>query len=331
MTRNTHGEGGEAAAPRTGQENAQGEHPPAHGPTQVPKRSWWAALKRTVKEFKRDNLTDWAAALTYYGVLAIFPAMLALLSVLGLMGASSIRPLINNLGSLAPGAARDIMTSMLRQLEHSQGRAGVALIVGILIALWSASGYIAAFMRASNAVYDIGEGRPVWKTLPTRLVITLIVVILLALIAIGVVFTGTLAQKTGDVLGVGGTAVTVWNIAKWPVMVILFSLIVALLFWAAPNVKRGFRWVTPGSLLAVLIWLVASALFALYAANFSNYDKTYGSLAAVIVFLVWLWISNLAILLGLEFNAEVERQRAIDSGHPPGEEPYAEPRDTRKL
>ncbi|MBT2368114.1 YihY/virulence factor BrkB family protein [Streptomyces sp. ISL-10] len=297
----------------------------------MPKRSWGAVLKRTLKEFKEDNLTDWAAALTYYGVLAIFPALLALISILGLLGSSTIKPLIDNLGSLAPGSVRDILNSMLTQLQSSQGKAGIALIIGLVVALWSASGYIAAFMRASNAVYDIGEGRPVWKTLPTRLVITVVVVVLLALIAIGVVFTGALAQKTGQVLGIGDTAMTVWNIAKWPVMVILFSLIIALLYWASPNVKRGFRWVTPGSLLAVLIWLVASALFALYVANFSSYDRTYGSLAAVIIFLIWLWISNIAILLGLEFNAELERERAIGAGHPPGEEPYVEPRDTRKL
>ncbi len=307
------------------------EQSPAEKPTDLPKKSWGGVLKRTVKEFKEDNLTDWAAALTYYGVLSIFPALLALVSVLGLLGSSTIKPLIDNLGSLAPGAARDILNSMLTQLQSGQGKAGLALIIGIAVALWSASGYIAAFMRASNAVYDIGEGRPVWKTLPTRLAITLVVIVLLAAMAVGVIFTGTLAKKTGEVLGVGDTAITVWNIAKWPVLVLLFSLVLALLYWAAPNVKRGFRWVSPGSILAVIIWIIASALFALYVANFSSYDKTYGSLAAVIIFLVWLWISNIAILLGLEFNAELERGRALEAGHPPGEEPYIEPRDTRKL
>ncbi|MFB9388373.1 YihY/virulence factor BrkB family protein [Streptomyces coeruleoprunus] len=326
MAPNPHESGGNAEPDR-----GRGKRPPAEGPAHVLKHSWGAVLKRTVKEFREDNLTDWAAALTYYGVLAIFPAMLALLSLLGLLGAAGIQPLIDNLGGLAPGAARDIIMSMLEQLERSQGRAGVAFVIGLVVALWSASGYIAGFMRASNAVYDIGEGRPVWKTLPTRLLITLVVVIVLALMAIGVVFTGTLAQRTGEILGIGETAMTVWNIAKWPVMIFLFSLVIALLYWACPNVRRGFRWVTPGSLLAVLIWLVVSGLFALYVANFSSYDRTYGSLAAVIIFLIWLWISNIAILLGLEFDAELERQRAIDTGHPPGEEPYVEPRDTREL
>ncbi|MFF7216766.1 YihY/virulence factor BrkB family protein [Streptomyces sp. NPDC008238] len=284
-----------------------------------------------MKEFKADDLTDWAAALTYYGVLAIFPALLALVSIVGLFGSSSIKPLMDNVGTLAPGPVRNTLNSMLSQLESSQGKAGLALIIGIVIALWAASGYVAAFMRAANAVYDIGEGRPAWKTVPTRVAITLVVIVILAAMAIGVVFTGSLARKTGQVLGLGDAAITAWNIAKWPILIILFSLVLALLYWAAPNVKRRFRWVSPGSLLAVGIWIVASALFGLYVANFSNYNKAYGSLAAIIIFLVWLWISNIAILLGLEFNAELERARAIQAGHPPDEEPYAEPRDTRKL
>ncbi|MFF4845810.1 YihY/virulence factor BrkB family protein [Streptomyces collinus] len=304
---------------------------PVKKPTDLPKGSWGGVLKRTLKEFKQDNLTDWAAALTYYGVLAIFPALLALVSILGLLGSSTIKPMIDNLSSIAPGAARTIINNALKQLQANQGGASIAFIIGIALALWAASGYIAAFMRAANAVYDIGEGRPVWKTIPTRLIITLIVVVLLAAMAIGVVFTGTLAKKTGQVLGLGDTFVTVWNIAKWPVMVLIFAMIVALLYWAAPNVKRTVRWVSPGSLIAIVIWLIASAAFAFYVANFSSYNKTYGSLAGIIIFLVWMWISNIAILLGLEFNAELERARAIDSGHPPGEEPYVEPRDTRKL
>ncbi|MEJ8654582.1 YihY/virulence factor BrkB family protein [Streptomyces sp. MS1.AVA.3] len=288
-------------------------------------------MKRTLREFKEDNLTDWAAALTYYGVLAIFPALLALVSVLGLMGPSTIDSLIKNLSSIAPGAVRSILTTVLEQLKGGQGKALLALIIGLALALWSASGYVAAFMRASNVVYDIGEGRPVWKTLWVRLGITVAVVILLALTAVGVVFTGTVAKKMGSILGLGGTAVSVWNVAKWPVMLILVALSVMVLYWAAPNVKRRIRHVLPGGVLAVVLWLIASALFALYVANFSSYNKTYGTFATPIVALIWLWLTNIAILLGLEFNAELERGRAMDSGHPPGDEPYAEPRDTRKL
>lgn len=303
---------------------------PAEGPGGLAKGGWKAALKRTGKEFKEDNLTDLAAALTYYGVLSLFPALIAVVSVMGLLGSSAIQDVIDELGGLAPGPVKSVLTSILEQMKGSSG-AGIALVIGVLLALWSASGYIAAFMRASNIVYDIREGRPFWKTLPTRFLTTVVVLTLLTLVAVAVVVSGGVARTVGDALGLGDTAVTIWNIAKWPVMVLLVSFVFSVLYWAAPNVKRRFRWVTPGGLLAVLIWIIASVAFAFYVANFSSYNKTYGSLAGIIVFLVWLWISNIAILLGLEFNAELERERAVETGHPEGEEPYAEPRDRRKM
>jgi membrane protein len=316
---------------RRGGARKAGRRPPAKAPTRMPRRSWWAAARRTVREYRDDNLADWAAALTYYGVLSIFPAIGALVAVVGLLDTSSVKTLKDNVDGLAPGAVRDVLNRTLTEVQGRPGQASAALAVGIAVALWSASGYVVAFMRASNAVYDIGEGRPMWKTLPTRLAITLVVVLLLAVIAVGVVFTGSLARRTGDVLGVGHTAVTVWDYAKWPVLVALFGMVLSVLYWAAPNVRRGFAWVTPGGLVAVVIWVAASAAFGAYVANFGSYDKTYGSLAGIVIFLVWLWISNIAVLLGLEFNAELERGRAIDAGHPPGEEPYSEPRDTRNL
>ena len=296
-------------------------------------RHWWPVLKRTFKEFKEDNLTDWAAALTYYSVLAIFPAMIVLVSVLGLVGESATQPLIDNLGTVAPGPAKEIFTSAIKNLQGDQGAAGVLFVVGLLAALWSASGYVAAFMRASNSIYDMEEGRPIWKTLPVRVALTLVLLFLLAISTIAVVLTGGLAQKVGDLIGLGSTAVDVWNIAKWPVLLIVVSFMFALLYWAAPNVKHpGFRWISPGGLLAVIAWLIASGAFALYVSNFSSYNKTYGALGGVVVFLVWLWISNIVILLGAEFNAELERERAIEDGmRPPDKEPFVEPRDTRKM
>ena len=302
-------------------------------PTDVRGRGWWATLKRTVKEFREDNLTDWAAALTYYGVLAIFPALIVLVSILGLVGESATQPLIDNLGAVAPGPAKEIFTNAIENLQGSQGAAGVLFVVGLLGALWSASGYVAAFMRASNAIYEMEEGRPIWKTLPVRVGLTLVLLILLALSTIAVVLTGGLAEKVGDVIGLGETAVTVWNIAKWPVLLLVVSFMFALLYWAAPNVKQpGFRWVSPGGIVAVVGWLIASAAFAFYVGNFGSYNKTYGALGGVVVFLVWLWISNIVILLGAEFNAELERQRAIEGGmRPSDKEPFAEPRDTRKM
>jgi membrane protein len=296
-------------------------------------RHWWPVLKRTIREFREDNLTDWAAALTYYGVLAIFPALIVLVSILGLVGSSATQPLIDNLGTVAPGPAKEIFTSAIENLQGDKGAAGVLFVVGLLAALWSASGYVAAFMRASNAIYDIEEGRPVWKTLPVRVGLTLVLLSLLAVSTIAVVLTGGLAERVGDLVGLGSTAVTVWNIAKWPVLLVVVSFMFALLYWAAPNVKHpGFRWISPGGVLAVVGWLIASGAFALYVSNFGSYNKTYGALGGVVVFLVWLWISNVVILLGAEFNAELERERSIEDGmRPPDKEPFVQPRDTRKM
>jgi membrane protein len=301
-------------------------------PTDLSARSWRGVLRRTIAEFKEDNLTDWAGALTYYGVLSIFPALIVLVSVLGLIGSSATQPLIDNVGQVAPGPAKEIFTSAIENLQGSQGAAGVLFFVGLAVALWSASGYVAAFMRASNSIYDIEEGRPIWKTLPTRVLLTLVLLMLLAISAVAVTLTGGLAKEVGGVLGVSDTAVTVWNIAKWPVLLVVVSFMFALLYWAAPNVKHPkFHWVSPGGVLAVIGWIVASLAFAFYVANFGSYNKTYGALAAPIVFLVWLWISNIMVLLGAELNAELQRGRAIEAGHPPDEEPFAEPRDTRKM
>ena len=296
-------------------------------------RHWWPVLKRTVAEFREDNLTDWAAALTYYSVLAIFPALIVLVSILGLVGESATQPLIDNLGTVAPGPAQEIFTSAIENLQGDQGAAGFLFVIGLLGALWSASGYVAAFMRASNAIYDMEEGRPIWKTLPVRVGLTIVLLVLLAVSTIAVVLTGGLAEKVGDLIGLGSTAVTVWNIAKWPVLLLVVSFMFALLYWAAPNVKHpGFRWISPGGVLAVIGWLIASGAFALYVSNFGSYNKTYGALGGVVVFLVWLWISNIVILLGAEFNAELERERAIEDGmRPEDKEPFVEPRDTRKM
>jgi membrane protein len=289
-------------------------------------------LKRTITEFKQDNLTDWAAALTYYSILAIFPALIALVSIIGLVGSSATQPLLDNLGKVAPGPAKDILTSAIKNLQHSKGAAGVIFIAGIAGALWSASGYVAAFMRASNDIYDVEEGRPVWKTLPTRVLTTLVLLLLLAAVAIAVTFTGPLAKKAGDVIGVGSTAISAWNIAKWPVIVLAVILMFAILYWATPNVKHPkFRLVTAGAVVGLVVWIVASAAFAFYVANFGSYNKTYGALGGVIIFLVWLWISNIAVLLGAEFDAELARGHQLERGHPAEREPFLEPRDTRKM
>jgi membrane protein len=301
-------------------------------PEDIPKAGWRDVLRRSVKQFKRDDLTDRAAALTYYGLLAIFPGALVLVSILGLVGRSTTQKLLDNVQDIAPGGASNFLRSLVEQVQGKSGAASAAAIVGILLALWSASNYVASFMRASNAIYGVGEGRPIWKTAPVRLAVTFVLVLMLVACAIIVVVSGPIARQVGQAFGIGDTAVSVWGIAKWPVLLIIMSLMLSLLYKASPNVKQpGFRWVTQGGVLAVILWLIASGLFAVYVSFSGSYNKTYGSLGSLIIFLVWVWITNIAILLGAEFNAETQRQRAIEAGMPERVEPFVDLRDTRKL
>ncbi|MDK1476638.1 YihY/virulence factor BrkB family protein [Streptomyces sp. 549] len=300
-------------------------------PGELPTRSWWQVARRTAKEFLEDELPDRAAALTYYGVLSIFPALLVLVSLLGVVGERATDAVLENLQQIAPGAARDLLENAVTNLRENGGTGGVMAVIGLLGALWSSSAYVAGFIRASNKVYDLPEGRPVWKITPLRVGLTVLLALLLAAGSVIVVLTGPVAEQVGQLLGLGDVAVAVWSIAKWPALVLVVMFVIALLYWAAPNVRGpGFRWLSPGSFIAVLLWLATSGAFAFYVANFGSYNRTYGTLAGVIVFLVWLWLSNLAILLGLEFDAELRRARAVAAGHPVDEVPYAEPRDTRK-
>jgi membrane protein len=265
-------------------------------------------------------------------VLSLFPAIIVVTSLTAMLGPSATASLIESIKAIAPGEAATILTGAVEELQGSAGLAGPLAIVGLLGALWTASGYIGAFMRASNAIYEMPEGRPMWKTLPLRVGLTAAVTVLLALCAAGVVFTGSIAERAGSAIGIGSTGLLIWNIAKWPVIAVLVSLAIALLYWAAPNVRQPrFRWISPGGVVAVLIWVLASAAFALYVANFGSYNKTYGSLGGIIGFLVWLWISNLAILLGAELDAELARSRAIARGADEDQEPFLPPRDTAAL
>ncbi|MFF0965989.1 YihY/virulence factor BrkB family protein [Streptomyces sp. NPDC003703] len=336
-----------AKLPLPGREHEHGEHDegehdepePGPGPeveraapdtpTRLPRRAWTAALRGSVREFRDDELADRAAALTYYGVLSLFPALLVLVSLLGVTGRTTVDRLLDELRQLTPGPARDTVIRAVEQLQGQAGTGSLVAVAGLVLAVWSASGYVAAFIRAANAVYDMPEGRPLWKILPLRLGLTVVLMTLAAASAVIVVFTGGLARRAGAVIGAGDTALTLWSVAKWPVLVLLVVLMLALLYWAAPNAEvKGFRWVSPGSFLALLIWAGASAGFACYVSGFASYNRTYGAMGGVIVFLVWLWIGNLAVLLGLEFDAETVRQRAIAGGLPPETEPYTQPRDT---
>jgi membrane protein len=290
----------------------------------------WATLKRTASEFQEDNLTDWAAALTYYGLLSLFPALIAMVSLLGLFGdpRTTTSGLTEVITSIGPESAAQTFEGPIQSVVSNQSAAGAAFVFGLLLALWSASGYIGAFMRASNVIYETEEGRPFWKLRPLQLAVTLVMVVAMALLALGLVLTGPIVEAVAGPVGLGSTAVDVWNIAKWPLMVAIFVLMVDLLYYASPNAKlRGFRWVTPGCLVAMAAWAVVSAAFAFYVANFGSYDKTYGTLGGLVALLVWLWISNLAILFGHQLNSERERSAEIEEGTPRAEsEIQLEPR-----
>ncbi len=307
----------------------------ANGPGRLGGQRWIATLKRTIREFQDDDITDRAAALTYYSVLALFPALIALVSIVGLVAdprtvTDSLDQIVSDLG---PASASETFSGPIRSITSNRGAAGVLFVVGVVGALNAASSYVGAFIRASNVIYEVEEGRPFYKLRPLQMLVTLVCVIMLALVAVALVVTGPLAEAVGDAIGIGSAVVTVWDIAKWPVMALIITLIFSLLYYATPNVKQPkFKWFTMGGLLALVVWIIASALFAFYVSNFSSYNKTYGSLAAVVVFLVWLWISNVAVLFGAEFNAELERGRELEAGMTEAEETIQlPPRDTKKM
>jgi membrane protein len=301
------------------------------------KPSAFGVLRRTITEFSEDNLSDWAAALTYYGLMSLFPALIALVSIVGLFAdpqatAKTITQIVTQIG---PSSGAQTFSGPIKSITSNQSAAGILFVVGLAAALWSASGYVGAFMRASNIIYETPEGRPIWKLRPLQLLVTLVIVVLAAILLLALILTGPVVDAIAKPIGISSTATTIWDIAKWPVMLAVVITIIAVLYYASPNVKlRGFKWVTPGSIVAIVIWLIASALFAFYVANFGSYDKTYGALGGVVVMLVWLWITNLAILFGHELNAERERGHELAEGVPRAEreiqlEPRGEPKEQR--
>ena len=298
-------------------------------PDDLTKPSWRYTAKRAWAEFNADHCTDLAAALTYYAVLALFPALLALVSLLGIFGQgeSTTQTMLDMVRDLGQSDVADQLEGPINQMTQT-GAAGFALVAGVLGALWSASGYVGAFGRASNRIYEIDEGRPFWKLRPLQLLLTLVGIVLVGLVLVGLVVSGPVAPTVGDTIGLGSTAVTVWGIAKWPVMLLVVVVLVAMLYHATPNVKQPkFRWVSIGAAVAIVVWVLASLLFGLYVANFGSYNKTYGSLAGVIVFLLWLWITNLALLFGAEVDAELERSRELQAGIEAEETLQLPPRD----
>jgi membrane protein len=300
-------------------------------PNDLTARSWWYAFKQAWAEFRRDECTDQAASLTYYAVLSLFPALLAVISLLGIFGQgrSTTDTVLELIGRIGQQGAIDQLREPITQMTQTNV-AGFALFFGLLGALWSASGYVGAFGRAMNRIYEIDEGRPFWKLRPLNLAVTVVSVFLAALVLLGLVVSGPFAHQLGDTLGLGDTTVTLWNIVKWPLMLLVVVFLVAVLYYATPNVQQPkFRWISVGAGLAIVVWILASAAFAVYVANFGSYNKTYGSLAGIIILLLWLWLTNLALLFGAEVDAETERSRQLQAGIKAEESLQLPPRDTR--
>lgn len=301
-------------------------------PDDLHKRSWKYVLRKTIREFSSDQCTDIAASLTYYAVLSLFPGLIAIFSLLGVVGQDKAASdaVLGIIEQVAPGDTVDTIRGPIEQIAESPG-AGFALITGILLAIWSASGYVGAFSRAMNRIYEIEEGRPFWKLKPAQLLVTVITIVLLVIAAIILVVSGSVTKAIGDALGIGDVPQTIWSIAKWPLLIFIVVLVVAILYYATPNAKQPkFRWISMGALLAIIVLAIATAAFGFYVGNFSNYDRTYGSLAGIIIFLLWLWIANLALLFGAEFDAELERGRQLQAGIAAEKDIQLPPRDTRK-
>ena len=280
-----------------------------------PKATTGGTFKRTLKEFSEDGLTDWAATLTYYGILALFPALTALLSIVGLL--TDPQQLTDGITQVVPEQAANTLNPVIQQIAGSSSAASLGLIIGIAAAIWSASGYVGAFGRAANIVYETREGRKIWKLKPLQLLVTLIGILFAALILAMLVLSGPVVDAIGQSIGLGETVLNIWSWAKWPVILVLLALMIAVLYYTAPNAKlRGFKWVSPGAGVAILVAVVASAAFAFYVANFGSYNKTYGALAGVVIFLIWFWLINLALLFGIELDAEMERTKELKAGVP---------------
>ena len=315
------------AAERTA--DRQRHRTPPRGLTQLRWSTWRGVLWRSAKGFVDDNCGDWAAALTYYGVLAIFPSAIVIVALVGVVAdsAEAVETIMGIARQLLPSSVTKGLGQFVSDLVTRQSSAKVLLSFGLVGAIWSASGYIGAFTRASNTIYEVREGRPFYKLRPLQLGLTAIALVLMAVVAGALVISGPVAEAVGGALGVGDSLLTAWSVGKWPVLIGVLGLLLTMLFWVAPNVQQPrFRWLTVGGALALVVWMIASIGFGLYVANFASYDKTYGSLGAIIAFLVWIYLANCAVMLGVEVNAELQRGRRLQAGAEPPAEPPLPPR-----
>ena len=299
-------------------------------PTDMSRPAWFYAAKRAVSEFSKDKVTDLAAGLTFFSVLSLFPMLLAVVSLLGVFGQGerTAETLNEWIAQFAPEDVSELLSGPISGLATQSG-AGLALVTGILGALWASSGYVGAFSRAMNRIYEVEEGRPFWKHKPQMLLLTVAIVVIIVLVVVALVLSGPVARSIGNLIGIGETTVLIWNIAKWPVVVALAVVAIAMLYYFSPNVKQPrFRWVSLGAVIALVTSAIAVALFSVYVTNFASYNATYGVIGSVIVLLLGLWIINTVLLLGAEIDAEIERGRQLQGGLPAEETIQLPPRET---
>ena len=288
----------------------------------LPRGAWPRIAKRTFDHYRSDGVSNLAAALTYRSVLSVFPGLIALVALLGVLGEypSTFNAVLNIIGGFAPRSTVSTVAEPVRKIiTTDKGSAGALLGAGLAGAMWGASGYVGTLSWASNVIWEARRGRSWYRQWPFNLVVTAFTLALLTLILTALVLTGPVATSVGDHFGIGSTTVTVWGVAKWPVIVAVVMMLVTVLYFIAPNVRPpGGRWLAPGATFAVFVWVVITLLFGVYIAHFGNYDKTYGSLATIITFLVWVWLTNIAMLLGIVLNSEIERERqlAVDPRDP---------------
>ncbi|MFE0089186.1 YihY/virulence factor BrkB family protein [Streptomyces sp. NPDC058991] len=275
-----------------------------------PRGDLLTALRRTPVSVWNDDVMDWAAALTYYAVLALIPMLLVTVSLIGLADASQTGALIERAAALVPARTRPLLEETLRELTGRQSQVRLVAVIGFLGSLWSASSYLAVFRRALHAMHGVEDARSAWRTVPRAVVTACALLAALVSSALVLTLSGELAVALGGALGLDGAAVVTWDVLKWPLLLCLAATMVLLLFRSGPVPARGKRRRALGGGLAVLLWLAASAVFTTYTAHVGTYDRLYGPLTGFIVFLVWLWVSNLALLAGAQFEAELVKARA---------------------
>lgn len=284
--------------------------------SQLTPATWWGVLVRSVRGFRRDRCLDFAASLTYWSLLAMFPALVMVVALVGLVatGQAAVDAIVETVAELAPAQAAGAIETRIREVTEQRSGTGALLSVGAIGALWTASAYLRSFTRAANAVHEVVESRPAYRLVPLQLALTVLGLLIASVVVAALVVSGPVARAVGSAIGAGDLAVATWEVVKWPVLLVLALVLLSLLFWVAPDVPRPrLRWLAVGGLATVVIAAVASAGFGIYVANLGTYDVTYGALGAVIVFLVWLFLVNCAVLLGVEINAELQRGRRLQA------------------